>query len=268
MFDRKKCKEDAKAMFKANQKVSILTTLIYYAIVIVLSIPLAVFEIFLGLSEQSGNFAGPFIGFLVSLVVFLVVISLFSMALLIYYYNVKKGSAKTLKDFWSCLKGKSILVTLYLIARLLPWALLMYVPYMGIVVPVMFVENMNLVSVIVMLVSLVLFIFLSIVYVQKSIAYSCVEYEFADKPEVSIRESFKKAYEYSKGNKMALFVLSLSFLGWELLSLLTFGLLYLYVQPYMYYSFINAWDEIRANKDGNKIEAEKAPEALPENTEE
>lgn len=268
MFDRKKCKAEANALFSANRKISILSTLIFYAITIVLAIPMIVFEVLFLLGAESGNIALPVIGFFLSTILFVIIISMFSMGITIYYYNIKKGTAKSLKDLWKCIKGRNILAFLYLVVRLLPWALLMYVPYAVMIAVITFTESFSIVSALVTIVCLGIFIWLAVVYIQKAIAYSCFEYEYADNPELSIRESFKKAYEYTKGNKMALFVMSLSFLGWELLCCLTCGILYLYVEPYMYFAFINAWDEIRANKDGNKIEAEKAPEALPENTEE
>jgi uncharacterized membrane protein len=52
----------------------------------------------------------------------------------------------------------------------------------------------------------------------------------------------------TKGHKGKVFMMGLSFIGWMLLSGLTFGLLYLfYVGPYMNTSFAGLYDELKAN---------------------
>jgi uncharacterized membrane protein len=62
--------------------------------------------------------------------------------------------------------------------------------------------------------------------------YSMSLFIMAQNPEIGIVEAIELSKKMMKGNKGKLFVLYLSFIGWFLLSGLTFGILMLYVYPY------------------------------------
>ncbi len=64
-----------------------------------------------------------------------------------------------------------------------------------------------------------------------SYAYSMSFYILKDNPELSANEARKQSIEMMRGNKWRLFCLDLSFIGWALLSILTFGILMLWVSP-------------------------------------
>lgn len=66
----------------------------------------------------------------------------------------------------------------------------------------------------------------------KALSYSQVYYIMCDHPEYTGREAIDASREMMRGHKGELFVLQLSFIGWFLLSALTFGLLMFYVMPY------------------------------------
>lgn len=67
----------------------------------------------------------------------------------------------------------------------------------------------------------------------KGYEYRMIPYLIADNPELSTDEAFRLSKEMMDGNKMAAFVLDLSFIGWNLLSIFTLGLLNIfYVNPY------------------------------------
>ena len=59
----------------------------------------------------------------------------------------------------------------------------------------------------------------------------------------------KKSKEMMSGHKWDFFVLGLSFIGWAILGIFTFGLLYFWLYPYMQVSFANFYNSI---KDENK----------------
>ncbi len=63
--------------------------------------------------------------------------------------------------------------------------------------------------------------------------YSMAPYLMAEYPEMSIREAVNRSKELMSGNKGRLFCLNLSFIGWALLSILTLGILSLWITPYM-----------------------------------
>lgn len=68
----------------------------------------------------------------------------------------------------------------------------------------------------------------------KSISYAMTPYILADCPDVKARDALKLSMRMMKGHKMEYFILSLSFIGWILLSVVTFGLVEIfYTGPYM-----------------------------------
>ena len=68
----------------------------------------------------------------------------------------------------------------------------------------------------------------------KTYAFSMAEFIVRDNPDMPTSEVLRKSQEMMKGHKWELFVLELSYIGWILLSSLTFGiLLFVYVGPWM-----------------------------------
>ena len=65
-----------------------------------------------------------------------------------------------------------------------------------------------------------------------SFMYSQVYYIMAEHPEMSVLEILKESSKIMKGLKMELFILELSFIGWIILTTITFGIAGLYVLPY------------------------------------
>lgn len=67
----------------------------------------------------------------------------------------------------------------------------------------------------------------------KAYSYSMSWYILADNPRMPVNQARKKSMELMKGNKWRLFCLHLSFLGWLLLGILTLGILYFWIFPYI-----------------------------------
>ena len=67
----------------------------------------------------------------------------------------------------------------------------------------------------------------------------------ADNPEKKTMEIVKQSWEMTKGHKMDLFVLGLSFIGWGFLATLTLGIGYIWLVPYMTLTFALAYEEIK-----------------------
>lgn len=79
----------------------------------------------------------------------------------------------------------------------------------------------------------------------KGLSYSLVPFLLYDEPELTVKETLKKSETMMKGYKGNLFLLALSFFGWIILSAITFGLLYIWLAPYMMATFAKFYDEIR-----------------------
>lgn len=78
------------------------------------------------------------------------------------------------------------------------------------------------------------------------LAYSQVEYIMAENPGMSPKEAMAKSRAMMQGYKWKLFVLDLSFLGWDILSAFTFGILNVfYVAPYKMLTKAALYQEIK-----------------------
>lgn len=75
----------------------------------------------------------------------------------------------------------------------------------------------------------------------KTIAYSQMYYIIAEYKDVSVTKAMRISIEITKGHKWDLFVMYLSFLGWEILAAFTLGILNLWLLPYINMTYINAY---------------------------
>ena len=66
----------------------------------------------------------------------------------------------------------------------------------------------------------------------KSFSYSMTPFILADDPNLTANQAITRSRELMDGHKWQLFVLSLTFIGWEILGALCFGIGLLWVTPY------------------------------------
>lgn len=67
----------------------------------------------------------------------------------------------------------------------------------------------------------------------KSFAYAMTPFIMAENPDMSAKEAIKLSQEKMMGHKGELFWLCLTFFGWSLLAVLTGGIGYIFLNPYM-----------------------------------
>jgi len=80
----------------------------------------------------------------------------------------------------------------------------------------------------------------------KALSYSMTPYILASNPNVTATEALRLSKRMTKGHRGKIFVMYLSFIGWQMLSGLTAGILgILYVNPYMLTSFAGLFVELR-----------------------
>lgn len=82
-----------------------------------------------------------------------------------------------------------------------------------------------------------------------SYSYSMSYYILKDNPGMDANEARKASIEMMKGHKWQLFCLEFSFIGWIILSILTFGILTLWVGPYMETAKAAFYEELKANQN-------------------
>jgi len=80
----------------------------------------------------------------------------------------------------------------------------------------------------------------------KMYQYYMVPYILTDNPDMEYRAALDKSREMMEGNKWKTFVLGLSFILWDFLGALTFGIVEVfYVQPYRHLTFAALYRELR-----------------------
>ncbi len=75
-------------------------------------------------------------------------------------------------------------------------------------------------------------------------AYSMAIYVANDNPELSAMDAIRKSRELMDGHKWDLFVLDLSFIGWIFLCLLTFGIGFFFLAPYIEMAHVEFYREL------------------------
>jgi len=110
-----------------------------------------------------------------------------------------------IKRFWTCL-GANLLMVVFILL----WMLLLIIP--GIIA---------------------------------ALAYSMTPYIIAENESIGPLEAITKSKEMMQGNKWKFFCLSLRFWGWSLLCILTLGIGFLWLMPYMGVTFARFYDDLK-----------------------
>ena len=88
--------------------------------------------------------------------------------------------------------------------------------------------------------------------IMKAFSYALTPYIIMDEPELTARQAITRSCEIMQGRRWKLFCLSLSFIGWGILSLLTFGIGFLWLAPYMNASIAAFYEDARAEYEASK----------------
>ena len=79
----------------------------------------------------------------------------------------------------------------------------------------------------------------------KALSYSMTPFIMKDDPAISGNAAIEKSMRMMDGHKMDLFWLYLSFIGWIILSLLTFGIGFILLVPYMNTSVAHFYEDLK-----------------------
>ena len=91
--------------------------------------------------------------------------------------------------------------------------------------------------------------------IMKAFSYALTPYILLDEPELTARQAITRSCEIMQGRRWRLFCLYLSFIGWGILSILTFGIGFLWLAPYMNASIAAFYEDARAEYEAeNSIE--------------
>lgn len=88
----------------------------------------------------------------------------------------------------------------------------------------------------------------------KSYSYAMTPFLLADHPELTAKQAIRRSMELMDGHKWDLFVLGLSFIGWDLLNALTLGIGSFWLNPYKNAAYAAFYREITAEKHETYVE--------------
>ena len=88
--------------------------------------------------------------------------------------------------------------------------------------------------------------------IMKAFSYALTPYILLDEPELTARQAIARSCEIMQGRRWKLFCLYLSFIGWGILCLLTFGIGFLWLVPYMNASVAAFYEDARAEYEASK----------------
>lgn len=186
--------------------------------------------------------------------------------LVISFIKLKRGENVSAFDFLSdgfSKFGKAWGITLNTFVKLLIPILCLaaLIALLAIAFTASFLTLESSVGIIFLVVIAILYI-ASIVYVvSRSLLYVLAYMIGYDEPELSSKACVEKSAELMKGNRGNYFLLELSFIGWAILSVLTLGIGFLWLAPYMSVASVCFYDRIIGTKveaseeeDSNKVE--------------
>jgi uncharacterized membrane protein len=100
--------------------------------------------------------------------------------------------------------------------------------------------------------------------IMAAISYSQTFLLLADNPSMSASEAIEKSKKMMDGNKLNFFYLGLRFIGWSLLCVLTFGIGFLWLIPYMQVTFAKFHDDIKNGTIEQPVVQSQNQEAVPQ----
>ena len=98
----------------------------------------------------------------------------------------------------------------------------------------------------VVLVGVIFFIVPGIIF---AMMFAQVPYILRDDENIGVIDALKKSANMMKGHKIQLFLLYLSFIGWAILAILTLGIGYLFLFPYMYTTVAHYYEDLKSESN-------------------
>ena len=141
----------------------------------------------------------------------------------------------------------SFLMALIAVLFQIPTILLLVIMLMG-----NFSINTGMAVVLIILLALILLLISVIVLLR----YSLATILLMEHPEMSALESMQVSSQLMQGNKGRYFYLGLSFIGLELLALLTCGIAYFWLTPYTMTTYMQFYREVTGELDGDPRETD------------
>jgi len=176
--------------------------------------------------QLKGNWLGPILALILYTVIVsaitsipiagiifcLLIVGPFTLGITIYFLKFVRGQQPRIEEIFNGFKlfGESLGLYLLMALFVLLWTLLLIIP--GIIM---------------------------------SFAYSQAFFILADNPNMKTTDILRTSNAMMKGYKMKYFLLGLSFIGWSILCVLTIGIGFLWLSPYIKVSFTNFYEDVK-----------------------
>ncbi len=153
-------------------------------------------------------------------IVSLLISGAFGVGVALFSLNISRGKEAKLEDIFKGFNnfGTALGAYLLMILFIILWSLLLIIP--GIIA---------------------------------AFSYSMTFFILADDPTLAPKEALDKSKQMMDGYKMKYFILSLRFFGLALLCILTLGIGFLWLMPYMYVTIAKFYDDIK-EQDTSEVE--------------
>ena len=96
----------------------------------------------------------------------------------------------------------------------------------------------------------------------KSYSYAMTNYVLKDEPDLRYDGAIEKSIKMMEGHKMQLFLLDLSFIGWYLLCILTLGIGFLFLSPYVLSAHAAFYESLKTENNAASVDGVKGTEAV------
>jgi len=162
--------------------------------------------------------------------------------------NISRGKKVSLDDLFTKtdLFGKYIVITLLLALVGFIITLLGYLAFKSLIMVSLYHTEINLLlAIFLILFGLFLTIAIIMVGIYLAIAFSQTYFILYDEPKLSVMKVLEKSFDMMADYILEYFVLVLSFIGWIILGIFTFGILYFWLIPYMLVTLAIFYDKIK-----------------------
>ncbi|MDD7768802.1 MAG: DUF975 family protein [Treponema sp.] len=282
MFNRKNCKKAALKSLKGRWKTPVLVNLFYLALILIIMLPYFCL-VLAPIANLSDTNSVMFDGNVDSALFYVAAILIFALLAMVFviciYPPLIMGYKKipvllsnttekiNFKEIFSGFKmyGKSMGVYWWNYLWIFLWMLVFYVPMIiltAISTSMLILSNSADVNfalmgsmAVVAILQVAVIIGLYVVIINRTLAYGMMWYIVCDDNKVGAIDSMNISKAITKKHLWSLFVLNLSFIGWFLLCLLTLGIGFLWLLPYVETTNYEAYKVLRDEyyaKESNK----------------
>lgn len=229
-MDIKKIKQKALKKLKGNYKIPILAVLIYMGIT----------GIFTGIAHLIYNEN-------MSVFFEIIIMGLIYMGLIEITVKIARGKKTKLSDlfnrtdfFWKAVAIEIILTTFTLLCLVLE-----YISYKSLTTFTVYQTDMSpIISGIMLLIGVLLCAAIATFYIVLMISFSQSFYILYENEKMPVLDILNRSMDLMENHRLDYIVYALSFAGWIILGTMTFGILLLWVIPYIMVSNVILYDEI------------------------